>query len=306
MRWRRPAPRACGASTRADRRLALLALLALGLAGCGYTRLRAPGPPAAVADTSRTTGSTPEPDVDPAALPPDHPRILSDAEWEGRSLLDDIVGEDDPLRFENLRRMPQARDALPHADVTFRMQLGGPVVTRIWEIRMDRFGWVTAAHWTQGDVGPRLDASLAARRAEFRPSRESESALREILVQLLPPRERASVRRPERVGGMPFELWPYDDSGVIRIDYRTEVPTAVSVDEWPGGSVEAPLDLVELLIRTWDGPPPPELRRLAHGLARRLPALVDAALLVEALVLTWEIEGFEQRESLELPLGVGR
>jgi hypothetical protein len=239
-----------------------------------------------------------------ARLPANHPHILSAEDWSGRSFLDDLVGEDDPLRFENLRRHPRARDPLPHAEITFRITLGGPAIARIWQIHMDQFGWVTAAFWTQGEAGPRLDESLATQRAEFRLARESEAALREMAIQLLPVREGKRVARPDGLRQLPTDLWPYEDPGRIDIEYRIETLTTVSPEEWPGGTLSAPLDLVEMLITTWEDPPPRDLRRLARGLAESWPMMVDVAMLAEALVLAWEVEGHDQQERLDLPLHV--
>lgn len=302
MHWRWRARRDCNAWTIGER-IAGLALAAGLVAGCGYTQLRAPGSdaPVAAAAEDSTVASAP---LDPSRLPPNHPHILSAEEWEGRSLLDDIVGEDEPLRFENLRRDPAARGPNEHAEITFRITLGGPAIARIWQIQMDQFGWVKAAYWTQGEAGPRLDENLATQRAEFRLARESESALREMVIQLLPPNQGQRVAKPDRPASLPIELWPYDDPGRIDIEYRIETLTAVDPKDWPGGSVSAPLDLVELLIQTWEDPPPRELRRLARAMAERSPVMIDIALLAEALVLAWEVEGYDQAERLELPLHV--
>jgi len=301
MRWRWRARPDCNAWTIGEWIAGLVLAVAL-VAGCGYTQLRAPGsgaPVAAVEDSSAASAP-----LDPSRLPPNHPHILSAEEWEGRSLLDDIVGEDEPLRFENLRRHPSARDPNEHAEITFRITLGGPAIARIWQIRMDQFGWVKAAYWTQGEAGPRLDENLAAQRAEFRLARESESALREMVIQLLPPNRGQRVAKPERPGSLPIELWPFEEPGRIDIEYRIETLTAADPEDWPGGSVSAPLDLVEMLIRTWDSPPPRELRRLARAMAERTPVMIDIALLAEALVLAWEVEGYDQSERLDLPLHV--
>jgi hypothetical protein len=282
-------------------RAALACGLAL-LAGCGYTQLRHAQAGPTPADT---TGADSTFLAEPA-LPAGHPRILNDADWAGRSFLDDILGEDAPLRFENLRAHPRARDPLPHAEITFRMTLGGPAVAQVWQIRMDQFGWVTAAYWTQGEAGPRLDESLATKRNEFRLERASESALREMLIQLLPVGEAEDIQSPPTAPRYPIDLWPYEDPGRIDIEYRIETLNAASPDDWPGGRVSAPLDLVQLLITTWDGAPPRDLRRLAVGVARERPTLVDVAVMAEGLVVAWEVEGFEVPDRLELPLRVGR
>jgi len=294
---------------------ASLVLLIALLSGCGYTQLRgptpAPGrPPHAPGDTTLApsdslagAGEASEAEI---VLPPGHPRITSSEDWVGRSFLDDVVGESDPLRFENLRRHPRARVVSPHAEITFRITLGGPAVAQVWQIRMDEFGWVTAAYWTQGDAGPRLDESLATRRAEFRLARESEAALREMLIQRFPLREHAEIVRPDRLRSVPIDLWPFEDPGRIDIEYRVETLGTVTPEEWPGGSVSAPLDLLELLIGTWDDVPPRDLREMVRRLARERPMLVDVAMLAEALVLAWEVEGYDQRERLDMPLRVGR
>jgi hypothetical protein len=305
MRWRWRARPGCDAS-RIGERIAGFALAAVLLAGCGYTQLRAPGDGALASGATgdSTAIASDSTTLDLSRLPPNHPRILSAEEWEGRSLLDDIVGEDDPLRFESLRRHPAARDPNAHAEITFRITLGGPAIARIWQIHMDQFGWVKAAYWTQGEAGPRLDESLAAQRAEFRLARESESALREMAIQLLPVNEAPQIAKPDRPLSLPTSLWPYDDPGRIDIEYRIETLTAVSPEDWPGGSVSAPLDLIELLIQTWDAPPPRDLRRLARAMAERSPMMIDVAMLAEALVLAWEVEGYDQADRLELPLHV--
>jgi len=308
MRWHGRAQPGCDASTFGER-IAGLALAAVLVAGCGYTQLRTPGsggsasgaPDDSTAIESSTSGNG---TLDMSQLPPNHPHILSAEEWDGRSLLDDIVGEDDPLRFENLRRHPAARDPSAHAEITFRITLGGPAIYRIWQIHMDQFGWVKAAYWTQGEAGPQLDETLASQRAEFRLARESESALREMAIQLLPLSDTPRIAKPDRPASLPIELWPYEDPGRIDIEYRVETLTAASPEDWPGGSVSAPLDLVQMLIQTWDGPPPRELRRLARVMAERSPMMIDVAMLAEALVLAWEVEGYDQAERLELPLRV--
>lgn len=308
MRWRWRARPGCDVSTIGEG-IAGFALVAGLLAGCGYTQLRAPGSGAPVSGApgdSTAIGATASGGaaLDLSRLPPNHPHILSAEEWAGRSLLDDVVGEDEPLRFENLRRHPAAQDPGAHAEITFRITLGGPAIARIWQIHMDQFGWVKAAFWTQGEAGPRLDESLAAQRAEFRLARESESALREMVIQRLPANRDHRVVKPDRPGSLPIDLWPYEDPGRIDIEYRIETLDAASPETWPGGSVSAPLDLVEVLIRTWDRPPPLDLRRLARTMATRSPLMIDIAMLAEALVLAWEVEGYDQADRLELPLHV--
>jgi hypothetical protein len=290
------------------RALGLLALAAL--AGCGYTQLRGAQSGAPPADTTGVPmgadSTLPGETYGGMELPVGHPRILNDADWAGRSFLDDLLGVDAPLRFENLRTHPRARDPLPHSEITIRMTVGGPAVSQVWQIRMDQFGWVTAAYWTQGEAGPRLDESLATQRNEFRLARESESALREMLIELFPIGENAEVQHPALQPNYPIDLWPYENPGRIDIDYRVETLTTASPDDWPGGSVSAPLDLVQLLITTWDGVPPRELRAIAYGLAREQPTLIDVAVLAEGLVLAWEVEGYGIPDRLELPLRVGR
>ncbi len=287
-------------------------MLCAALTGCGYTVLKR-----AVPAESDTTAAGPgvilaAEDSSAASeqalrsLPPEHPRILTPEDWIGRSFLDDLVGEDDPLRFENMRQHPFAAGPSEHATLTFRITLGGPALTEIWQIRMDQFGWVTAAYWTQGGAGPVLDETLATRRAQFRLARESETALRAMVLELFPEHTgSAQVRRPDRFGEVPAELWPYEDPGRIEIEYHIETLTAVDPDEWPGGTVSAPLDLTQLLIGTWDSTPPEDLRHAIRRMARERPLLMSISLLAEGVVLAWEVEG-RAAEEIDLPLWVGR
>jgi hypothetical protein len=189
--------RACAA-------VALLILVAGVVAGCGYTVLQqagradqgTPGESAAAqreaaGDREQGAGeadslawleeepdssswSREEPDSASWAersdeledrLPPGHPPVMRSEDWIGRSFLDRILGEDDPLRFENLRQQAAAHVPSHNATITVRITAGGPAVADVWQVRMDEFGWVTAAHWTQGAAGPTLDETTATERS---------------------------------------------------------------------------------------------------------------------------------------------
>ncbi|MCK4412359.1 MAG: hypothetical protein KAY32_02325 [Candidatus Eisenbacteria sp.] len=289
--------------------------LAAGLStGCGYTVMQKSGaddaPPHGAHAARPGPGSeTQRPEAMPGndlLLPPDHPRILAPEEWVGRSFLDDLLGEDDPLRFENLRRHPHAGAPTHHAIVTFRITVGGPAVADVWQVRMDEFGWVTVTYWMQGAAGPVLDESLATRRAEFRLARESEAALRAMIIELLPQSlDAPRLARPEALRDLPIEYWPHGDPGVLEIEYRIETLGRADPEDWPGGRVSAPLDLMQLLIRTWENAPPLWLRRAVRDLAAHRPSLVSMAMVTEAITLAWEVEGYND-EAVELPLQVGR
>jgi hypothetical protein len=283
--------------------LVLLALACSGLAGCGYTVLK--GSTSATADSSGARSESRAPRDNPQ-LPPGHPEIETLEDWSGRSFLDRYVGEDEPLRFENMRAEPGVAAPSQKAILTIRATRGGPALADVWQIHMDPFGWVTAAYWAQSAAGPQLDELLATRRVEFRLARESENALRAMTILLLPLDMQATrVLSPRSFPGIPQALWPYDDPGRIEIEYRIETLDRADPESWPGGLVTAPLDLVQLLIATWDDVPPPALRAAVRRLMDDQPALVNVAILAEAMVLAFEVEG-NGGEALQLPLRVGR
>lgn len=282
--------------------LAAALLGALCFSGCGYTVLKGA---AGEAETAPAPGSDASATRE-GELPPGHPPIESPEDWIGRSFLDDLLGEEDPLRFENMRAEPGAGAPGGKAIITVRMLTGDPALADVWQIRMDVFGWVTAAYWAQGAAGPRRDDLLATRRAEFRLDPASESALRSMAMTLFPASQRpARVRTPEQFPRIPPQLWPHDDPGLLEIDYRIETIDRADPADWPGGQVTVPLDLVQLLIVTWDDLPPLALRRAVRDLAARQSQLLHAALLAEGLVLALEVEG-PQDQQLGLPLRVGR
>ncbi|MFH1143212.1 MAG: hypothetical protein V1774_01550 [Candidatus Eisenbacteria bacterium] len=280
----------------------LVLLLAL-ISGCGYTVLKGhqdalpSGGGSAVSDSSHADG---------LVLPPGHPPVDVDEIWIGRSFLDRFVGEDDALRFENLREDPHAFAPAHHATITVRITLGGPAVADIWQIGMDEFGWVTASSWMQGAAGPMLDEANATFRTEFRLERQSEAALRAMIIELLPKTADTTLRDwPATLNRLPPEWWPYTDAGLIEIEYHLENLGLVDPDDWPGGRVSAPLDVIQLLIGTWDSPPPRGLQRDARQLIDLNPSIANIALIAEAIVLAWEVEG-QAAESIDLPLWVGR
>jgi len=280
--------------------------LVIALTGCGYTILEHPQEAVQIEPEETEQTALPAGDVDELVLPPGHPLILDPEDWVGRSFLDDLVGMADPLRFENLRASMIAPATFEHATLTVRITIGGPGVLDIWQIRMDEFGWTTAAHWTQGQAGPELDEALAPDRVEFRIERESEAALRTMMIDLLPQIRRVSkVIRPQRLEHVPLELWPYDEPGLIEIDYRIETLDTLNPEDWPGGRLSAQLDMIQVLIGTWDTAPPLELQRAVWALARDRALLLNMALLIEGIVLAWEVEGHDQ-EAVDLPLWVGR
>ncbi len=270
------------------------------LSGCGYTVIRGT-PDAGASDSTQSDRGA----IDRMQLPPGHPKIDQPEDWIGQSFLDHFLGPDEPLRFESVRARPGAGAPSEKAIITYRIVVGGPTLADVWQIRMDAFGWVTAAYWAQGAAGPQLDELLATRREEFRLEPQSEQALRAMAIQLLPQSDRPGevhLGTPPRV---PRELWPFDDPGTIEIEYRIETLDRADPSTWPGGSVIAPLDITQLLIATWDGVPPLELRRAARELMESQPLLVNVALLAEAIALALEVEGSGD-ERLDLPLRVGR
>ncbi len=280
----------------------VLVFLIAHLAGCGYTVLEHPesGP-----TSQGGSGAVRQ-------LPPGHPPIdepvplEEETSWEGRSFLDALVGEDDPLRFENVRGDRSMRLPSQHSQITLRMTLGGPAVSDIWQVRVDEYGWAVVAHWTQAAGDFELDDTQATERAEFRLARESESALRAMLLAMMPIADGQTRRIPEvQLRNVPLDLWTFDESGLLELSYRIETLDRLTAEEWPGGMVTAPLELVQVLLGTWDSAPPPDLRDLVQANVTQHPLLVDLTMMVEGLVLAWEVEGPEER-TLELPLQVGR
>jgi len=307
----------------ADALAACIAVLWSGvlMTGCGYTILEQPRSagdrtaPAAETSVSATGKDEARPDstalategeIEELVLPPGHPLILEPEDWVGRSFLDNVAGESDPLRFENMRANLPAPGTYEHAALTLRITVGGPAVMDIWQVRSDEFGWVTAARWTQGQAGPTLDEGMAADRAEFRLARESEAALRAMMIQLLPkvPHSAQAVR-PTRLDEIPLEFWPYEEPGLLEIEYRIETPTALGAGDWPGGKLSVPLDLMQVMIGTWEGEPPLELQRQIWWVTHERPLIINLAMFVEGVVLAWEVEGLNQ-ETIALPLWVGR
>ncbi|MBD3237682.1 MAG: hypothetical protein GF330_13340 [Candidatus Eisenbacteria bacterium] len=289
-----------------------LLLIAVFATGCGYTVLEHPAqqgatsgeapPPADAGDAA----PAPEARVSELILPPGHPRLIEPEDWVGSSFLDDIVGPADPMRFENLREDVIAPATLQNATLTLRITIGGPATSDVWQFRMDEFGWVTVSYWTQGFAGPELDEGLATERVEFRLERRSEAALRMMMIDLLPKTPSPpQLIRPHQLRDIPPELWPYETPGLLELLYRIETPEIGSPEDWPGGRLSAPLDLMQLLIGTWHSAPPPELQRDIWLLAQDRPLLLNLALFVEAIILAWEVEGGADPR-IELPLWVGR
>lgn len=296
-----------------DRRLTLkwillvlwvLIFLIAHLAGCGYTVLEHPeSGPGPASGGAAGTGRQ---------LPPGHPPIdellplQEETSWEGRSFLDALVGEEDPLRFENVRNDRSMQLPSQHSQITLRMTLGGPAVSDIWQVRVDEHGWVVVAHWTQALGDFELDDTQATERAEYRLARASESALRAMLLAMMPMDEDRRPRIPEiELRDVPPELWTFDESGLLELSYRIETLDGLTAEEWPGGAVTAPLELVQVLLGTWSSAPPPDLRDLVQASVTQHPLLVDLAMMVEGVILAWEVEGPEVR-TVELPLHVGR
>ena len=305
----------------------VLALIAVGLCaltGCGYTVLEQPPAPreapadeegaagdpndrlgAEPGDGSQTRPASPE-RVAELILPPGHPLLIEPEDWIGSSFLDDLVGSADPMRFENLRGDLVAPATLEHATLTLRITLGGPATSDVWQIRMDEFGWVTVAYWLQGFSGPELDEGLATERAEFRLERQSEAALRLMMIDLLPKTPAPpQLIRPHQLEGRPPEAWPYQEPGLLEVIYRVETTQLGSPEDWPGGRLSAPLDLIQTMIGTWHSTPPAALQRDIWMLAQDRPLLLNLALFVEAIVLAWEVEG-DADAGIGLPLWVGR
>ena len=280
----------------ATTRSILCVLTGLAIQGCGYTVLKQAPP--AQAPAEEVAAET--------VLPPGHPQIWSADDWIASSFIDYMVGEQEPLRFENMRSDPRVLVPSDHATLRLRISVGGPALADIWQMRVDQFGWVTMARWMQGSAGPEPDEGLATDRSEFRLDRASEAALRAMLLAVMPLASReAHTVPPIQLQNLPIEFWAHHDPGVIELDYRVERLDIANEDEWPGSHIRAPLDLMQVLIGTWDSEPPEEIRDLVRGTIASRPSLIDLALLIEGLVLAWEIEG-ERHGELEFPLQVGR
>ncbi len=284
-----------------------IALAVLGIAwtfcGCGYTVVKQSPPPGAQLIGVDTLHVPEEP---LSELPPGHPPISDPADWVGLSFLDMIVGTDEPLRFESLRTDRNILFPTEHAHLTLRITLGDPIDAMIWQIRIDEFGWFTAATWQHTGLSLDMEENMASTRVEFRLDRMSEAALRAMLIALMPI-TRESVRRiPEiAIEDIPWEFWPHEHPGLIELEYRIERLDALTVQDWPGGKITAPLDLTQLMIGTWDGPPPFPTMELIWRLAEENPLIIDIAMVTEAVILAWEIEGRDQ-EMIQFPLRVGR
>ena len=287
------------AGTHLTRTLLASTLLAgILLSGCGYTVLQNPN------RTADVTKEDPAVGISEDELPPGHPPIDEPPDWAGRSFLDEIVGIDEPYRFENVRQLDHLNLPSEKSQLTLRMHVGSSAVADIWQVRVDEFGWVTVSQWIQGATGPELDESLASRRVEFRLDHASEAALRIMILGLLPDMQRARTFPSLNFHGLDHAMWGYSESGLLTLDYRVEALNRLEND-WPGGTLKGPLDLIQLLIGTWDSPPAEELQVLIYRVTNDYPSLIPVAMMVEALVLIWEIEGAEQ-DRIELPLEVGR
>ena len=286
---------------------ALLVLLAIFIATGCYTSLENPDRNKTGTKNNRPNGNL--------ELPPGHrpiDEIFEEQEsWAGRSILDEMVGEGEPIRFENLRRNTKIMLPSEHAEFTLRIVLGSSAYNDIWQIRVDEFGWVVGAHWVQTDVGPELDESNATRREEFRIDSGSEAALRAMVIALLPIDEFKGRSRTERIvsaphlQNLPDEIWPHLDPGLIEISYSIEELGNPIPQEWPSGKLSVPAEIIQLLICTWETPPPYELQDLVWAAVDREPILLDLALVVEAMVLAWQVES-EMSDSIQLPLWVLR
>lgn len=306
MRWQMPDQPDSPGSISVGPRGALFALtitLALFIAGCGYTVLKDPNQPTprsnAQEKLQRQAPREPE-----SELPAGHPPIDDADEWLGRSFLDFLVGEDDAYRFENVREMRHIDLPNEHAELTFKLQVGSSAVSDVWQIRVDEFGWMSVARWVQGAGGPEVDETMATRRIELRLDRASEAALRFMVIGLLPNLETRRHVPDLEFYDLARDMWHHQDTGLMTLDYRIEALDRLRED-WPGGEVKRRLDLIQILIGTWDRPPPDELVNLVYHWAGQDPALLRIAMLAEALVLAWEVEG-EDQEHIELPLKVGR
>ncbi len=266
-------------------------LLAGATAGCGYTVLKMPGSGVGGADSTATKAQEVGSHDPPAKMPAFHPRLLDPQEWPGCSFLDDILGEDDPLRFEYVREDPAARLPTKSATLRARFILGGEAQAEVWELRMDRFGHLSMLHGTGQRVLEAPSRWLGTEVGSFRLEHQSECALRIMILELLPlDCTWCRSRRLEDVRRLPPSLWPDQIEGWIEIEYHIETWTATQPSEWPGGTVRVPLDPVRLLVETWSEEPPLDLRRAVWAMVREEPHLLDLARIVEAIVLAWTVE----------------
>ncbi len=288
-------------------RLLPIMLMLASTAGCGYTVLERRAAPEEKDAPPGQIIHTPE---GPVELPPGHPPIadpLSDEEWIGTSFLDHLVGEYEPLRFESIRGNDNLVTPPQHVELQLKMTIGEFGTEDVWRVRMDQFGWITTALWTIGSAGNQPDEGLAQARDEFRLDRQSEEALRAMVIALLPATPTLSRRLPKLPPyDAPPDFWPYfNEPGLLEVSYAVEQLDTASPSQWPGGTLIAQFDLISLLIGTWDSAPPEDLVEMVWGLVTEYPLLLDVAMVAEAVVLAWEIEGPEDPE-VELPIRVGR
>ena len=293
---------------RSDRLLRLLIfclVISLGLSSGCYTQLQhaKKSPPAAgqIADDLSTTESQETPD-----LPPGHPPIDNLDRWVGQSMLDEFIGADEPLRFENLRVNKQI--LLPAENGLFEVtiKIGESILYDCWHLTIDDFGWMVGAYWMQSGTGPQLDDGTASKRSEFRLDRDSEAALHTMVVALLPTDNPEDKLIPLPLWpDLPDKIWEYNDAGVIEFSYQLKLMGMVDKSEWPGGTIIVPAIVIQLLIGTWTDPPPPELVNMVFEEVERHPVLIDIALLIEGIILAWEVEG-DQKDTINLPLRVLR
>ncbi len=279
-------------------------VILVSVTGC-YTKPYLAGP------DSRTGGGKPlteseKNNPDSIKLPPGHPPIDNLDRWIGRSMLDEFIGEDEPLRFENLRVNKQILFPAENGLFELTIKIGSRSVYDCWHLTIDDFGWFVGARWQQGDAGPQLDDFNASERAEFRLDRDSEAALHTMVIALLPVDDPRDVRiaLPERLN-LPEHIWAHNGSGIIEFSYQLKQTGMIDKSEWPGGTITLPADIIQLLIGTWSDPPPPELVKAVFTEVERKPMLIDIALLVEGIILAWEVEG-EEEDVISLPLRVLR
>ena len=104
---------------------------------------------------------------------------------------------------------------------------------------------------------------------------------------------------------LPEQIWGNNEPGMIEFSYQLRQTGMTDKSEWPGGTITLPADIVQLLIGTWSDPPPPELVKAVFAEVEHEPMLLNIALLVEGIVLAWEVEG-EEEDAISLPLRVLR
>jgi hypothetical protein len=284
--------------------LLLVSLSLALLAGC-YTQVEGPGRKKNGPGTSNGNVKL--------ELPQGHrpiDEIIAEQDsWQGRSLLDEMIGTDEPLRFENLRQNKKIMMPAEHAEFTLRVMIGNYSYYDIWQVRVDEFGWVVGAHWIHVDAGPELDESTATRRQEFRISSESEAAVRALVIALLPLNSSTHPSPVDRIvpaptlQNLPDGFWDFDDSGMIEISYRVESLGEAHSEDWPHGKISVPAEIIQVLIGTWSTEPPRELQDLVWRTVEQEPLLIDLAIVVEAIVLAWQVEG-ETADVIDLPLWV--